>query len=225
MPAPLMVLVAIVSIQAGSALAVQLFSELGALGTVAWRLVLAALILLAISRPRLDLTDRLAVRTVLVFGLAIAAMNALFYLAIARVPLGVVVAIEFLGPLGLAAFTAKRWRERAWVGLALTGVVLVTPWAGTGYDLLGMVFAALAGAGWASFVLLSTRVGALHPGNHGIALGMAVAALVLSPMAILSVPALVTQPGALVTLLAVALLSTAIPFSLEFHALKRISAT
>lgn len=224
-PAPLMVMAAIVSIQVGSALAAQLFPVLGALGTVAWRLAFAALILLLVSRPRPRFADRAAVASVLVFGLAIAAMNALFYLAIERVPLGVVVAIEFLGPLGLAAWTAKRWRERAWVGLALVGVALVTPFDGSGYDPLGVLFAALAGIGWASFVVLSTRVGSFYAGNGGMALGMAVAALLLMPMAVVSAPALFAQQDVLLTMLAVALLSTAIPFSLEFHALRRVSAT
>ncbi|MEE4298971.1 MAG: EamA family transporter [Pseudomonadales bacterium] len=224
-PAPLLVLAAIVSIQVGSALATQLFPALGALGTVAWRLAFAALMLLFVSRPRPDFTERSAVVAVSVFGVAIASMNALFYLAIERVPLGVVVAVEFLGPLGLAAWTAKRWRDRLWVVLALLGVVLVTPFGDSGYDLLGLIFAGLAGIGWACFVLLSTRVGALHPGNSGIALGMAVAALLLAPMAVVSAPALFAHPAVLLTMLAVALFSTAVPFSLEFRALRRLSPT
>lgn len=224
-PAPILVLAAIVSIQVGSALAAQLFPALGALGTVAWRLAFAALMLLLVSRPRPDFSNRSAVVAVVVFGLAIAAMNALFYLAIERVPLGVVVAVEFLGPLGLAAWTARRWRERVWVALALLGVVLVTPVDGTGYDALGLLFAALAGIGWAGFVLLSTRVGACYPGNSGIALGMAVGALLLAPMAIASAPVLFTRFDVLATMLAVAVFSTALPFSLEFHALRRVSPT
>lgn len=218
-------LAAIVSIQVGSALAAQLFPALGALGTVAWRLAFAALMLLIVSRPRPDFSSRSAIVAVLVFGFAIATMNALFYLAIERVPLGVVVAIEFLGPLGLAAWSAKRWQERVWVALALLGVGLVTPFDGTGYDPLGLLFAALAGIGWASFVLLSTRVGALYPGNSGIALGIAVGALLLAPMAIVSAPVLFTRVDVLVIMLAVAVFSTALPFSLEFHALRRVSPT
>ena len=223
-PAPLMILTSIVSIQAGSALAVQLFPTVGALGTVAWRLAFAAVILLLISRPRPDFSDRGALAAVVVFGCAIAAMNALFYLALERVPLGLVVAIEFLGPLGLAALQARRWRERLWVVLALLGVGLVTPFDGEGQDPLGILFAALAGVGWASFVVLSTRVGARYAGNTGIALGMAVGALLLAPAAVTSAPALFSGREVLLTLLGVALLSTAIPFSLEFHALRRVPA-
>ncbi len=218
-------LAAIVSIQVGSALAAQLFPTLGALGTVAWRLAFAALMLLLVSRPRPDFSSRAAIMAVLVFGFAIATMNALFYLAIERVPLGVVVAIEFLGPLGLAAWSAKRWQERVWVALALLGVALVTPFDGAGYDALGIAFAALAGIGWASFVLLSTRVGTLYPGNSGIALGMAVGAVLLAPLAVVSAPVLFTRVDVLVTMLAVAVFSTAVPFSLEFHALRRVSPT
>jgi inner membrane transporter RhtA len=225
LPAPLMVVSAVVSIQLGSALAAQLFPVLGAAGTVAWRLGFAALILLAFSRPRPDLSDRRAVAELVLFGAVIAVMNSMFYLAIARVPLGVVVAIEFLGPLGLAAWTATRWQERVWVGLALLGVGLVTPVDGSGYDPWGIAFAAAAGAGWAGFVVLARRVGVRHPGNSGIAVGMTIAALLMAPFAIAPAPTLFTDAAVLATMVAVAVLSTAVPFSLEFRALRRLSAT
>lgn len=224
-PPPLLVLTAIVSIQVGTALASGLFPALGALGTVAWRIAIAALVLLAVVRPRVLVPSRRQVGLLLLFGVVIASMNALFYLAVDRLPLGVVVAVEFLGPLGLGAVMSRRNVERLWVALALLGVALLAPFSGTGYDPVGLAFAAGAGLGWAGFVLLSARVAGAFDGATGLALGMTVAALVLAPLAWSPAGTLLADPTLIAATVAVALLSTAIPFSLEFHALKRLSAT
>ncbi|HSG91372.1 MAG TPA: EamA family transporter [Pseudomonadales bacterium] len=224
-PAPAMVLSAVVSIQIGAALASQLFPALGALGTVAWRVLFAALILLLVARPRLRGLARAELGLLLLFGVVVAAMNAFFYLAIERLPLGVVVTIEFLGPLGVGALRATRWLERIWVALALLGVALLAPFSGADLDPVGLVFAVLSGSAWGSFVLLSTRVGRVFPGSAGIALGMGIAALLLLPWAVDSAATLFAGPRLLGTVLAVALLSTAVPFALEFHALRRLSST
>ena len=224
-PAPAMVLTAIVSIQVGAALATKLFPVLGALGTVSYRVLFAALVLMLVCRPRVYLSSGRNLLLLLAFGGVIAAMNALFYLAIERVPLGIVVAIEFLGPLGLAAVTSTRWLERVWVGLALSGVVLLAPFSGGGFDPVGLIYATLAGIGWAGFVVLSVRVGRVFAGSSGIALGMSVATILLLPFAVGPAPALFSSATLLAVMVGVALLSTAIPFSLEFHALKRLTPT
>ena len=164
-----MVLTAIASIQIGSALAAQLFETIGALGTVAWRLSLAALFLLAATRPRLP----------------------------------------------------KDWRA----ALALLGVALLAPIGASALDPVGLLFAALAGAAWAGFVLLSAPIAKRMPGNSGLTFGMGIAALLTLPFGIAPAAIVFTDPLTLGTLIAVALLSTAIPFSLEFQALKRMSAT
>lgn len=224
-PAPIMVLTSVVSIQVGAALATHLFVDLGAMGTVAWRMLIAAAVLMLIVRPRLFFGSRQNLLLLLVFGIVLASMNAFFYLAIERVPLGIVVAVEFLGPLGLAAFTSRRWLERFWVALALLGVMLLAPFSGGGYDPLGLGYAVIAGLGWAAFVVLSVRVGRVLAGSSGIALGMCVAALLLLPFAVAPGPALFSSAKLLAVMLGVALLSTAIPMSLEFNALRRITPT
>ena len=224
-PAPLMVLTAITSIQIGSALAAGLFETIGAPATVAWRLLLAAAFLLIATRPRLPKLDARAVAAIGAFGVVIATMNTLFYLAIERVPLGVVVTIEFLGPLGVAAWKSTRWLDRAWVALALSGVALLAPVGEIDLDLLGLSYAALAGAGWAGFVLLSAPVARRFRGNSGIALGMTLGALLTLPFGLPQTGAVFADLSIIGTLAAVALLSTAVPFSLEFQALKRLSAT
>jgi inner membrane transporter RhtA len=220
-----MVLTAIVSIQVGAALATKLFPVLGALGTVSYRVLFAALVLMLVCRPRVYLSSGRNLLLLLAFGGVIAAMNALFYLAIERVPLGIVVAIEFLGPLGLAAVTSTRWLERVWMGLALLGVALLAPFSGGGFDPVGLIYATLAGVGWAGFVVLSVRVGRVFTGSSGIALGMSVATILLLPFAVGPAPALFSSATLLAVMVGVALLSTAIPFSLEFHALKRLTPT
>jgi len=220
-----MVLTAIASIQIGSALAAQLFETIGALGTVAWRLAFAALFLLVATRPRLPEGGTAALLPIFAFGAVIATMNALFYMAIERVPLGIVVTIEFLGPLGVAAWRSTRWLDRAWVGLALLGVALLAPIGESSLDPVGLMLAACAGAGWAGFVLLSEPVAKRTRGNSGITFGMSIAAVITLPFGIAPAGIVFTDPVILGTLVAVALLSTAIPFSLEFQALKRMSAT
>ena len=224
-PPPLMVLTAIASIQIGSALAAQLFETIGALGTVAWRLSFAALFLIAATRPRLPKDWRAALPSILTFGAVIGTMNALFYMAVERVPLGIVVTIEFLGPLGVAAWRSTRWLDRAWVALALLGVALLAPIGASALDPVGLLLAALAGAAWAGFVLLSAPIAKRMPGNSGLTFGMGIAALLTLPFGIAPAAIVFTDPLTLGTLIAVALLSTAIPFSLEFQALKRMSAT
>ena len=146
-----------------------------------------------------------------------------FYGAIARIPLGIAVAIEFIGPLGVAALTSRRPRDFAWIGLAVAGLVLLTPDIGNDLDPLGVGLALAAGAGWASFVLLSPRV-AGSVGGAGLALAMAVASLFTLPFALVAGGLERLDPGLLAGALAVAALSTALPLSLEFEALTRMTA-
>ena len=208
-----MVLTAIASIQIGSALAAQLFETIGALGTVAWRLSFAALFLIAATRPRLPKDWRAALPSILTFGAVIGTMNALFYMAVERVPLGIVVTIEFLGPLGVAAWRSTRWLDRTWVALALIGVALLAPIGASALDPVGLLLAALAGAAWAGFVLLSAPIAKRMPGNSGLTFGMGIAALLTLPFGIAPAAIVFTDPLTLGTLIAVALLSTAIPFA------------
>ncbi|MCP4767695.1 MAG: EamA family transporter [Gammaproteobacteria bacterium] len=225
-PPTALLLLAIVSIQMGAALATQLFPILGSEGTVAIRVIISALLLGLVARGRVRRFASLFARDwglLLAYGLCIAAMNFFFYKAISLIPLGATVAIEFVGPLGVAALTSHKPVHFACVGLATLGIVLLSPLAGVGLDALGIIFALMAGAGWASFILLSRRVAKRVPGNDGLAIGMSVAAISMIPFAIPVVSDLVANPVLLLAGLGVALLSTTLPFTLEFEALKRLT--
>ena len=222
-----LLLLSIISLQVGAGLAVHLFPVLGAEGTVAVRIIFSAFLLAIVARTRIQTFVQIFTsnwRILLVFGLCIAAMNLFFYLAIARIPLGAAVAIEFIGPLGVAAFTSRRMIHFAWVALAALGIVLLSPLSGQDLDFPGMIFALLAGGGWALFIVLAGRVGNRVSGNDGLAIGMAIAAITMIPFATPVLGDLVSNPLILLAAFAVAILSTTIPFTLEFVALKRISA-
>ncbi len=158
----------------------------------------------------------------MLFGLALACLNFFFYQAIARIPLGVAVTIEFMGPLSLAAITSRRRRDFAWIGLAVCGVALFAPGLDGTLDRLGVLYAICGGLSWASFVLLSAKVARKFPSGEGLALGMSTAAVLLLPFAWSSAGTLLASPQLLLTVFAVAVFSTTIPFRLEYEALKRL---
>jgi len=224
-PAPILVLFAIVAIQLGAALAVNLFPVLGPTGTVAIRIIFSALLLNLVAGVGNRLFGeilRLHWRLLLPFGLCIAAMNLFFYLALDRIPLGAAVAFEFIGPLGIAALSSRRAHHFAWIAMAALGIILLSPIAGTNLDPIGVLFALFAGAGWAMFILLSGRVSDRLHGNIGLAIGMTIAAVTMLPFAVPTLPTLLAEPVYLVYGFGVALLSTTIPFTLEYQALRRI---
>lgn len=215
-------LLAIVSIQVGSAIATKLFAALTPEGTVFLRVGFSALLLLLAWRPGLRAVSSRNATLLLLYGATIAVMNLCFYQAIARIPLGIAVTIEFLGPLAVAVATSRRLQDYLWIALALTGVALLMPDLGQRLDPVGLLYAALAGVGWGGFVLISIRVGRSFEKGDGLALGMAVAALVLLPFGPPPVEVLLAEPLLLAAALGVAILSTTIPFTLEFEALKRL---
>lgn len=221
-PPPGLLLLSIMAIQVGAALAIHLFPALGPSGTVALRVGFSALFLLAASRPRFPDFLRYS-GWIVIFGLVIATMNLFFYQAIARIPLGAAVTVEFVGPLGLAAITSRRWVDLVWVLLAALGISLFSPIGGEPLDLLGLVFALLAGVCWAGFVLVSARVGRHVPGGQGLALAMTVAAIALLPFAVPIGAEVLSKPVLLLGAVVVALLSTTIPYRLEYEALQRLS--
>jgi inner membrane transporter RhtA len=223
-PPPGLLLVSIVSIQLGAAVAVNLFPGLGTVGTAFLRMAFAAVLLIAATRHTIAWSARRHAGALLLYGTILGVMNLSFYGAIARIPLGIAVAIEFVGPLGLAAATSRRGRDFAWIGLAVLGVVLLTPEIGTALDPLGVALAGVTGLCWAAFTVMSQRIGRALPGNSGLAIGMAVAALVVLPVELVVGGLGGLDLGLLGGALAVAILSTALPLSLEFEALKRITA-
>ena len=222
-PPPALVLTSIVSIQFGAAVAVGLFDTLGPVAVTFLRLAFAAILLVVARRHQIDGRARDHVGLLLLFGVVISLMNLAFYGAIARIPLGIAVAIEFIGPLGVAALTSRRPREFFWIILAGAGLVLLTPDVGGSLDPVGVVLALLAGLGWASFVLVSPRV-ARDVGDAGLALAMVAASLFTLPFALVAGGLERLDPWLLAGALAVATLSTALPLSLEFEALKRMTA-
>ena len=220
-----LVLFAIISIQVGAAIAKHLFPVLGAQGTVAIRIIISALLLVLAARGRVKTFARLFAtnrRILLIFGLCVATMNFFFYMAIARIPLGTAVAIEFIGPLSVAVFNSRRLSHFAWVALAAIGIVLLSPLSGINLDTLGILFALLAGACWASFIILAARLGARMSGNDGLTIGMVIAAIIMIPFAVPVIPDLIFNPHILLMSFGVALLSTTVPLTLEYTALKRI---
>lgn len=226
-PPHALVFLAIIAIQLGAGVSTRLFPAIGADGAVALRIIFSALLLWLFSgtRPGVGLT-RSIVRhwqLLLLFGLCIAAMNYCFFKAIERIPLGVAVAIEFSGPLTVSAITSKKFSHLGWVALAALGIVLLTPLSGAEIDPVGIVYAMLSGVGWGMFAFLSKRVSERLQGNTGLLIGMTVAAVLMVPV-ISTVPAdKLLDPMVLFIGLCVGLLSTAIPFTFEFEALKRLS--
>jgi inner membrane transporter RhtA len=209
----------VVSVQLGAAIAASLFDRVGAPGTVLLRQGFAAGVLLVIARPQLSGRSRADWSVVCSFGLVLAAMNVCFYEAVDRLPLGVAVTIELFGPLGLAAGLSRTAREVAYVVLAAVGVVLLGG-ATHHLDGIGVVFALCAALGWATYILLSRRIGRRFDGIDGLALAMVVATAAVAPLGIATGGTRLLEPGALATGVAVAMLSAAIPFSLELHALR-----
>ncbi|MCW2645088.1 MAG: protein of unknown function transrane [Pseudonocardiales bacterium] len=225
-PPQLLLLGSIASVQFGSAFADKLFAQAGPGGVVLLRLALSGAMLLAISRPRLRGRSRADLRAAIAFGLVLGGMNWSFYEALDRLPLGVAVTIEFLGPLTVAVAGSRRLLDAVWVVLAAGGVGLLAL-RGDNHDIdpVGIALALLAGACWAGYILLSKRVGASFAALDGLAIALAVGTLLVLPVGIAQGGTALLHPGVLAGGLAVALLSSLIPYSLEIVALRRLKAS
>ena len=218
-----MLLGAMLSVQGGAALAIRLFEKVGPTAVVMLRLCLAAIVLVAVFRPKVTSLRGGRLLPVLGLGISLAAMNWLFYESISRIPLGTSVTIEFLGPIVLAIATSRHVADVAWVLLAATGVLLLS---GTnGWTLgLGGIFAVAAGACWAAYILLTQRVGRLFADARGLALSMSVAGLAVIPSGLVTAGPRLTSMAVLGIGSLVALLSSVIPYTLEMRALRLVSA-
>jgi len=216
---------AIVSIQFGTAFATGLFDEVGIFGAVFLRTVLATVLLVAIWRPTAALF-RQAPLVILGFGFCLAAVTTFLYLAIDRIPLGAAVTIEFLGPLVVAVATSRRRLDLLWVAMAAAGVWLLTGGvSGVDLDPSGVLFALGAGFFWGAYILLGRRLGRLEGGGAGLAVAMVVATVVITIPGVFSGGGDLLSPSVLLLGAAVALLSAAIPFSLEIEAMRRIPSS
>lgn len=220
-------MLSIFSVQLGAALAKTLFDELGPGGTVFLRISFAAVVLLLLWRPKLSGYSRSDYLVAVVFGLALASMNFSMYLALDRIPLGIAVTLEFVGPLGVAVAGSRRLLDLLWVVLAATGILLLAPLGVLGesnLDPIGVMFALTAGLLWASYILLSAGTGSVFPGGTGLVISLCVGTVLLLPVGISGGGYALLDPWLLLAGFGLAMLSSAIPYSLEMEALRKVPA-
>jgi inner membrane transporter RhtA len=217
-----LVLGAVVSVQTGAAAATTLFDRVGPAGAVLLRTLFAALALAAVWRPSLRGHSRRELRLVAALGIALAGMNLSFYAGLDRIPLGIAVTFEFVGPLIVGLVGSRRPLDLVWVASAAAGVLLLTRPSGSA-SAAGIGFALLAGAFWAAYILLSARIGRAFPGGRGLALAMGFAALLMIVPGTLAAGGDLLDPGAAAVGAAAGVLSSVIPYSLELEALRRIA--
>ncbi|GGO24459.1 threonine transporter RhtB [Microbispora rosea subsp. aerata] len=223
-PPPGLVLLGILSVQVGAGLAKNLFTQLPPSAVVFLRIATGAVMLLVMARPVVRGLSRRDLAVGVAFGLSLGLMNLSFYEALARLPIGIAVAIEFIGPLTLAVVSSRRRLDLLWVALAAAGVILLAPWGDAGtVSWAGIGFAALAGAFWAAYIVFSQATGARFPGASGLSFAMIVSTIVIAPIGITSGGAGLLRPEVLLIGAGVGLLSSVIPYSLELEALRRMS--
>ena len=223
LPPIVSILLAIFSAQGGAAIAKGLFPAIGAAGTAAVRVALSTVILLALFRPHLHRLTVEQWKAVIPYGVTIGVMNLLFYQSLVRIPLGLAVTLEFVGPLGVALAGSRRALDIVWIALAAIGIALIAPWqAGSAIDPLGVLLALLAGVCWAAYIVLGGRVAKLLSGGAPVAIGMAIATLTVLPFALGGGRLGSLAPSLYVAGAAMAMLSTALPFTLEMSALRAL---
>jgi inner membrane transporter RhtA len=219
-----LVVAAACSVQAGAAVAKSLFPELGPPGVVFLRLLFGSIALWVIARPQLRGRPWHELRLVLALGVVLVSMNVSFYESIDRLPLGIAVTVEFLGPLAVAVLGSRRRLDFVWVALAGSGVALLADGGGRSVHALGLALAALAGFFWALYILLSVPIGRLYPGASGLAPAMVLGAVLIAPWGIYSAGHHLREPQLVGAAAGVGLLSSALPWSLELEALRRLPA-
>ena len=215
--------VAMVSFQVGATFAKQLIPVVGAPGTTALRLGLSALLLVVVQRPWRSMPSRSAWPMVLAYGVSLGAMNSVFYLALGRIPLGIAVAIEFVGPLAVAVLASRRRLDFLWVGLAAIGLSLLLPitHSGTALDPIGVLYALAAGVGWALYIVFGQKAGQAQ-GPSASTWGLMVAALLTVPVGAADAGAKLLDPSILPFGVGVAIFSSALPYTLEMIALRTL---
>ena len=218
------VIIAILSVQCGAAIAKGLFPEIGAAATASLRIGLSAIILSIAFRPNLLKLNAKQWKYVILYGFSLGLMNMVFYLSISRIPIGLGVTLEFIGPLVLAIFSSKRVIDFIWVTLSIVGIALIAPWSSNGLNISGVLLALLAGVFWAAHIILGGRISKIMKGGEAVAVGMLFATIIILPFGIFSGGLSGLNPRLLVLGAALALLSSAIPFTLEIGALKQLPA-
>lgn len=223
LPAPALVIASISSVQVGAAWATTIFNTVGASGACLLRLASACAVMLAVTRPKLRSLSRRQALTACALGLILGGMNLTFYGAISRIPLGTAVTIEFIGPLLVALLGSRHRRDLLWAALAAVGIVALCNGIATGTDTEGLILAGVAGLLWAGYILLQAQLGKAFSDSSGLAVAMTVAAFVALPFGIHAGAGNLLVPATLATGVAVGMLSSAIPYSLELKALRRLS--
>lgn len=218
-----LLLIAMASIQSGASLAKSMFPIVGAQGTTTLRLIFASIIMFLILRPWRAKLNAKSLKTVIVYGMALGGMNFLFYMSLRSVPLGIAVALEFTGPLAVAIYASRRAIDFVWIALAITGLLLLIPTGENAHaiDLVGASYALGAGICWALYILFGQKAGADN-GVQTAALGVIIAALFIAPIGIAHAGADLLTPSLIPIAIGVALLSTALPYTLEMIALTRM---
>jgi inner membrane transporter RhtA len=219
-------LIAMASYQCGAAIAKMLFPVVGAQGATAYRLALGAVIVLVLRRPWRTRRNGTDWRALWGYGLSMGVMNLVFYMALQRIPLGIAVAVEFTGPLAVALFHSRRWLDIVWIGLVVAALMLLLPLRGDAsgtLDPAGIGYALAAGIGWALYIVLGQKAGAVY-GHDAVAWGIPVAALFVVPIGLAHAGHALFSPALLLPALGMAILSSALPYSLEMIALTRLPA-
>lgn len=222
-PSGVLVVSAIASIQFGAALATTLFARIGPAGTVWLRLLFGSLVLTAVARPSLCAHTRAQLALAAVFGLVLGAMNLCFYEALHRIPLGIAVSLEFVGPLAVALAGSRRPPDLLWVALAAGGIVALTRGDAHALSGLGVGLALLAGAFWGCYIVLNARLGRVYEGISGLALAMCVATVAVLPFGVGEAGGRLLAAEPLLLGCAIGLLCSAIPYTFEVEALRRIA--
>ncbi len=222
-PTHALVLGSISSVQVGAAWATTIFHQVGASGACVLRLASACIVMLAVTRPGVRSASRRQLLTAFSLGLVLAGMNLTFYNAISRIPLGTAVTVEFIGPLLVALAGSRRPRDLVWAALAAIGIFALCHGIGHGTNAEGLILAAIAGLLWGGYILLQAQLGRAFRDSSGLAMAMTVAAVVALPLGVSSGAGRLLVPGTLAIGIAVGMLSSAIPYSLELKALRSLS--
>jgi len=211
-------------VQGGASFAKQLFPAIGPVATTALRIGLAAILLYLINRTKFWTFNKQQWFYCALYGIGIALMNLMFYMSIQRIPLGLAVTVEFIGPLFLAFLFSRKWLDVIWAILACVGILLIVPWKSNNIDLLGLGYAFIAGSFWAVYILVGGKVSKVLEGKHAVSTGMLIAAIFLIPFALWDGSVMDITPPIFVKGLVVAILSSALPFSLDMVALSKMPA-
>lgn len=220
-----LIFISMISVQGSASMAKYLFPVLGPEGMTAWRLVFSSILLVAIFKPWRKPLTKLALKYIVLYGVAMGCMNLCFYNAIARIPLGVAVAIELTGPIMVAMCSSRRLADFIWLGIAVTGLAILLPihQASNNIDPIGILLALGAGSCWACYILFGRKAGALH-GSSSVAIGSVIASLLLFPIGVWQSGSVMFSLELLPLVFVVALLASAIPYGLDMIALPRLPA-